>query len=966
MSRNLIITALVLAAFGVLAAPLLVSAEDGDLPLPQLPAGSPANPIDLDLPTPTEKKSGSVLSGGLAALASSVASPTGFAPGAGQSSGATVVVAIRIDGHSTGVAEQIAALGGRVANIGPDFIEAEIAVDRLTTVAALDGVVRVDLVSRPVATVVTQGTTVHRSDLWNTHGLTGSGVKVGVIDVSFDGYASLMGSELPGTVIARCYTAVGVFTSNVADCENGDVHGTAVAETIHDIAPDAVIYVSDPSTPGDLQTVVDWMISQGVDVINHSVGWPWDGPGDGTSPFSDSPLASVDAAVAAGIIWVNAAGNAARHTWFAGYKDSDSDGWIEFTTGDLEGNAVVLTAFNSYIFQLRWDDDWGAATRDFDLYIYDSTGTIVRASSLDPQSGGPGHYPGEGVLFVPPTSGIYHLAIFHFAGGAPDWIQLNAFLDPDLLINTADNNGGSISNPAESANPGLLTVGAADWRTTATIEDFSSRGPTPDGRVKPDIVGADRGDTASYGPLNFPGTSQASPHVAGLAALVLERFPAFTPGQTADYLKTSAVPRGSPDSNNVWGHGFARLADLSPLSPLNVSATPGDGQATISWDVPTSDGGSSITQYAVASSPGAIAVNVSGAASQAVVTGLTNGVGYTFTVTASNAEGSGIASGPSPLVVPVGLPSAPLNVSATPGNGQATVTWQPPSDDGGAPVQQYTVFSSPGGIEVTVNATVTEAVVTGLTSGVSYTFTVTASNAEGTGPASGPSSVVTPTGPPSAPLNVSATPGNGQATVSWDVPTSDGGSSITGYLVTVSPGGQSVPVDGSSVLALVTGLTNGQAYTFTVSAVNALGTGAASAPAHPATPTGPPGAPVNVQATAFNHAVALTWDAPPSDGGLAITQYTVQVLEGEVTSVTVVATGASILVAQNSVSYRFTVTAHNAAGAGPGSASSNGVIPLPNLPILVPSASGWALIVLAAGMAFAAVMFRRRQSTATK
>jgi hypothetical protein len=708
------------------------------------------------------------------------------------------------------------------------------------------------------------------------------------------------------------------------------------------------------------------MISEGVDVINYSVGWIWDGPGDGTSPFSVSPLASVDTAVSAGIVWVNSAGNSAEESWFAGYKDSDGDGWVEFTTGNLEGNSVVLTTFNSYVFQVRWDDDWGAATRDFDLYLYDPSGLVVVASSLELQTGGPDHYPGEGFAFVPLFSGTYHLVIFHYGGGVPDWIQLNAFLGPDLSIDTGDTNGGSISNPAESANPGLLAVGAANWRTTGTIEDFSSRGPTPDGRVKPDIVGADGGATVSFGPSGFFGTSQASPHVAGLAALVLERFPAFTPAQTADYLKNNAVPRGSPDPNNVWGHGFARLADLPPLSPLNVTVTPGNGQATVSWDPPGSDGGTPITGYAVVSSPGAAAVNVSGSSSQAVVDGLTNGVTYTFTVTASNADGSGAASGPSPQVTPTGPPTAPLNVSATPGNGRATVTWQPSADDGGAPIQQYTVVSSPGGIEVTVNAPATEAVVDGLTNGVSYTFTVAASNSVGQGGASGPSGAVTPTGPPTAPLNVIAAPGDGEATVSWDAPASDGGSAITQYLVTVSPGGQSVPVDGSSLLALVTGLTNGVSYTFTVSAVNALGTGAASGPASPATPTGPPGAPLNLVATAFNQAVALTWDAPPSDGGLAITQYTIEVLQGEVISVNVFGRGANILVAQNGLSYTFTVTAHNAAGAGPPSASSNEVIPLPNLPILVPSASGWALIALGVGMAAAAVVLRRRQSRATK
>ena len=82
---------------------------------------------------------------------------------------------------------------------------------------------------------------------------------------------------------------------------------------------------------------------------------------------------------------------------------------------------------------------------------------------------------------------------------------------------------GSMTSPAESANPGMLAVGAASWSKPDTIEWYSSRGPAPDGRIKPDVVGAACGKTATYS--TYCGTSQASPHVAGLAALVRQRFP---------------------------------------------------------------------------------------------------------------------------------------------------------------------------------------------------------------------------------------------------------------------------------------------------------------------------------------------------------------------------------------------------------------------------------------------------------
>jgi hypothetical protein len=130
------------------------------------------------------------------------------------------------------------------------------------------------------------------------------------------------------------------------------------------------------------------------------------------------------------------------------------------------------------------------------------------------------------------------------------------------------------------------------------------------------------------------------------------------------------------------------------------------------------------------------------------VAGLTNGTPYTFTVTATNAVGTGPASAPSNSVTPSGptVPSAPTAVSATAGNGQALVSWAAPSSNGGSALTGYTITSSPGNIAATAGPGATSTTVIGLTNGTSYTFTVTAANAVGTGPASAPSNSVTPTG----------------------------------------------------------------------------------------------------------------------------------------------------------------------------------------------------------------------------
>ena len=128
------------------------------------------------------------------------------------------------------------------------------------------------------------------------------------------------------------------------------------------------------------------------------------------------------------------------------------------------------------------------------------------------------------------TRDDYGIVVTHYSGEAPDWVQITVW-GPGGIQHYTKN--GSIGNPAESANPGMLAVGAAHWNDVRAIEPYSSLGPTPDGWFKPDIVGADCGATA-LSPLNdynegFCGTSQAAPHVAGMAALVRHRFPSYTP-----------------------------------------------------------------------------------------------------------------------------------------------------------------------------------------------------------------------------------------------------------------------------------------------------------------------------------------------------------------------------------------------------------------------------------------------------
>jgi len=254
---------------------------------------------------------------------------------------------------------------------------------------------------------------------------------------------------------------------------------------------------------------------------------------------------------------------------------------------------------------------------------------------------------------------------------------------------------------------------------------------------------------------------------------------------------------------------------------------------------PSSNGGAAITSYTATSSPGGFTGTVTQSGDGTItVSGLTNGTPYTFTVTATNAIGTSVASAASSLVTPLGAPSSPTITGVASGNAQATVSFTAPSSNGGSAITSYTATSSPGGFTGTVTQSGSGSItVSGLTNGTGYTFTVTATNAIGTSVASAASSLVTPLGSPSSPTITGVVSGNAQVAVSFTAPSSNGGSAITSYTATSSPGGLTGTVSQSGSGSItVTGLTNGTGYTFTVTATNAIGTSVASAASASVTP----------------------------------------------------------------------------------------------------------------------------------
>lgn len=279
-------------------------------------------------------------------------------------------------------------------------------------------------------------------------------------------------------------------------------------------------------------------------------------------------------------------------------------------------------------------------------------------------------------------------------------------------------------------------------------------------------------------------------------------------------------------------HIYQIDADVShtvPDAPTIGTATAGNAQATVTFTPPVNDGNSTILYYTATSSPGGL--NNTGASSPITVIGLTNETAYTFTVTATNAIGTSIASDASNEVTPQVPEEPPVHTAPdAPTIGTASlvdtdvvsVAFTPPLNDGNSTILYYTATSSPGSYVASEGSS--PILVSGVLKGVSYTFTVTATNIIGTSSASSASnSVDVPATAPDAPIIGSvAVESHSNAVITFYPPMANPGSPITSYTVTTYPGG--VEITGASSPITVTGLLPVTEYYFGVSATNAIGT----------------------------------------------------------------------------------------------------------------------------------------------
>ena len=495
-------------------------------------------------------------------LIPSPASVSSISPGAeaasmvGKQDTVVVILVPHIGQASASInTSSLGALGGKVLAQSKSLMRVSVPASSLLAVSELPGVGFVRRPYRP-HTQETQETWSEGGRLINAYdsyhaGVRGQGIKVAIIDVGFK-RANELGGDMPTRSRLRDhdFTGEGMYAGE-------SVHGTACAEVIHDMAQEAELYLYKVGDIVDLEKAKDRCIRNDIDVISHSMSWFGTGIGDGRGRVCDI----VNDAADKGILWVNAAGNYAKTHYYGFWSDSDSDGLHNFDDEDELLGFEVEEGDEISVF-LTWND-WPTSRENYDLYLYfidSSRKPKLVAQSTDVQSGY--REPIESIEYKAERSGQYGIAVSKNEDARPRRLKIWSLKHDFEQYAIAAN---SIGSPADAR--GAMSVGAIhyDNYNLGRIVDYSSRGPTTDGRFKPELVAPTSVSTVSYS--YFYGTSAAAPHVAGAAALIKSANPSYSRTKLWNALVAATVDIGNQGRDNDSGYGKLVLPVLLERLP---------------------------------------------------------------------------------------------------------------------------------------------------------------------------------------------------------------------------------------------------------------------------------------------------------------------------------------------------------------------------------------------------------------
>jgi hypothetical protein len=550
------------------------------------------------------------------------------------------------------VEDLVRLLKGRVerADSGANLVQAWIPMRALEDLAADFAVQHVRLPDYgfvQAGSVTSAGDAILRANLVrSTFAVTGSGVRVGVIS---DGVAGVAASQASGDLPP----VVNTTTCNVvsgSDPGAKGAEGTAMLEIVHDLAPGAELWFGNFAlgTGLDFNAAVACLAAN-TDVVVDDLSFFNVGPYDGTSFISANTSAQLANAAHPIRGYATSVGNSAADHYREAFADSgftisqganiwslhrfeataattDFGRHFACTTGSAIscGNSLLLKSGGTVRVFLQWNDPFSGSNNDYDLFLVDEASSTVVAASTNPQTGT--QPPSEMLSFTNPhAEGFFDLLIGRRHGVVRTlnvFVICNGDCVPNPLGTTLDFNtrAGSVANESD-AGGGVLSVGAiaAADPGNVDIEPFSSRGPTADGRLKPDITGIDGVSVTGAGgfPSPFFGTSAAAPHVAGIMALLLQLRPDLKSGGStspavarsvlSEALLTSAVHLGTPGSNDTFGAGradaFAAAQVLTSAAgpcvedPATACLLGGRFEVKVTWQTASGTGSGQVMNF---------------------------------------------------------------------------------------------------------------------------------------------------------------------------------------------------------------------------------------------------------------------------------------------------------------------------------------------------------------------------------
>ena len=535
-------------------------------------------------------------------------------------------VDVRVD-DPTALSAADAIPGIAIEATTPDGLAATLAVPvgRLDALAAIDGVLAADEVPVPqvdrthralggapsttAASTCPSGTTVSAGSnqlkvptARSTFGVDGTGVKIGIISDSYgvDRTATanqVKAGDLPGTGNPCGHTTP---VQIVADAGSGADEGRAMAQIVHDLAPGATLLFADAGASQiEMANHVRALRDAGAQVIVDDITY-FD-----ETMYQDGYLAAaVDEVVGEGITYLSSAGNmnltvggrSAGSYETQAFRPAPCPSTIgaDFSCHDFDPgagvtakNVVTVPSRGSLVLDMSWNEAMYGVDTDLDVFLLDdATGEVLDAGAADSVRNG---RPVEWAGFQNYANAARKVRIVVANYGKTGTPRFKVVLAASSLgsVQWSTPAGGDVMGPTlfgHAGSPSNIAVGAVTTAASPAVEPFSSRGPStlcwePSHGSEPsaaipgcttktiDVLGTDGVSTTVTGFDPFYGTSAAAPHVAAVAALMVQHAPCATPGDIRAALQAGAVPNGSVDAA-----GSGRTDALAALDQLAACA----------------------------------------------------------------------------------------------------------------------------------------------------------------------------------------------------------------------------------------------------------------------------------------------------------------------------------------------------------------------------------------------------------